>query len=160
MTKYRAIILLFSALLLVGLHCGENDPTDPISSGIESGSDMLETNDGTLTSYYFGTSVGSNIKGFSLYVLNENPVLTAESGLEESGSDVAPDPANYTKGLYPSLKQPSVGDQFYLFVDHNQNRYFARIQISAVNLGGSANPDYARINFNWEFNTDPEDRNF
>ncbi len=110
------LIILVIALLLIGLQCGEDDPVSP--ENIESGSDDLETLDGSAMDYYFSTSLGQ-IKGFSLYVnQTENTELFADSGLIEEEGDIAPDPSIDPKGRYPDTNQPHVGEQLYLFMDH------------------------------------------
>lgn len=161
MSNIRGYAFVF-CLMVLAAGCGE-DPTPPTDDTIEFGSGALETLDGGLVSYYFNVDLGgparrTAVEGPQLYV-NNGPHLTAESGLARSSSGEAPNPANYPEGFYPRVQQPSVGDQYYLYVDHDGERYFARIQITKVTAGGS-NPLYARVEFNWDFNTQAGSRSF
>ncbi len=162
MSNLRCYALVL-CLTFLAVSCGE-DPTPPSDDTIAFGSGTLETFDGGLVSYYFNVDLGgparrfAAVEGPQLYA-NGGPFLTAESGLARSSGSEAPNPANYPEGLYPRVHQPSVGDQYYLYVDYNGSRYFARIQITKVTAGGS-DPRYARVEFNWDFNTQAGSRSF
>ena len=148
--------VLVSFIVLSVASCGTDNPLLP--SNIESGNDVIETT-GSMSSYYMSTDLGQ-LKAFSLYMNNNSPVITTESGFVLDDGNVAPDPTNWTKELYPLFQEsdPAIGNQYYFYIEKNSNRYFARILITGKETLPSSN--YSKLTFSWDFNNEANNRNF
>ncbi|OQY26336.1 MAG: hypothetical protein B6244_13855 [Candidatus Cloacimonetes bacterium 4572_55] len=158
------LTILWVLLAIVGWNCGGEEDGPLAPSTIESGTGQLETPDGYIRTYQFNVSVGEPVDGFSMSIdSNQRLVLSAAYGLVKNDGSIAPDPSSLPKGQYDSaVYNPAVGDQLYLFVDHNESRYFARFRVTNVKIGDNENnnPSYARIQFDWDFNINSGSREF
>ncbi len=158
-TRQTIICAIFLTLFVLGGLACEDDPVPPDT--INSGSGSLDSAGNTVAT--FNTDIGQ-FNGFVLSISNDLPVIAAVSGLVITESLTAPDPGDYPKGLYPLAQEidPPLGAHYYMFVDVDNSdgggRYFVRFSITAKDIEPENNR--VTLNYDWEFNTESDNRNF